>query len=381
VDLKIDGFFYFDFQRITSLPFSQLIRGGYKTFNLANQQLMFLSIEYTTWWFLVFGAVITGYAILDGFDLGAGALHLFLNKEESRRIALNAIGPVWDGNEVWLVIGGGALFAGFPVAYAAIFSAFYVPFMVFIIGLIYRAVAIEFRSKEPGKRWRAAWDFVYFFSCTTVTLSLGLMLGNVALGFSLDAQKEFNGDWLSFINPFAILVAITTLALFMMHGAIFLTMKTENRLFAKLTVLAKNFTIFFVVAFTLTTLYTLLYVPHLSDRIRANPQFFFLPLIMVGAVANIPRQLTKRHYRNAFISSSITIAALLATVAVEVFPYLVYASNAPENSITISNAASSPTTMRLLLIIALIGTPLVGLYTAFVFWTFKGKVKLDDMSY
>ena len=115
-----------------------------------NNMETFLGIDYQVWWFLVFGAVISGYAILDGFDLGAGALHLFLGKEESRRIALNAIGPVWDGNEVWLVIGGGALFAGFPIAYAAIFSAFYIPFMVFIVGLIWRGVAIEFRSKEPG---------------------------------------------------------------------------------------------------------------------------------------------------------------------------------------------------------------------------------------
>lgn len=342
---------------------------------------MFLNIDYSTWWFLVFGAVISGYAILDGFDLGAGALHLFLKKEESRRIALNAIGPVWDGNEVWLVIGGGALFAGFPVAYAAIFSAFYVPFMVFIVGLIYRAVAIEFRSKEEGKIWRASWDFVYFFSCTTVTLSLGLMLGNVALGIPLDKNHEFAGDWLAFFNPFAILVSITTLALFMMHGAIFLTMKTENRLFAKLTVLAKNFTIFFVVTFAVTTLYTLLYVEHLSDQIRSNPAMFILPVIMMLAVANIPRQLTKRAYRWAFISSSVTIAALLMTVAIEVFPYLVYAPNDPANSITISNGASSPKTMGLLLTIALIGTPLVGLYTAFVFWTFKGKVQMDESSY
>lgn len=342
---------------------------------------MFLGIDYTVWWFLVFGAVISGYAILDGFDLGAGALHLFLKKEESRRIALNAIGPIWDGNEVWLVIGGGALFAGFPVAYSAIFSAFYVPFMIFIIGLIYRAVAIEFRSKEPGRLWRAAWDFVYFFSCTTVTLSLGLMLGNVALGMPLDANHEFTGNWLDFFNPFAILVAITTLALFMMHGAIFLTMKTENRLFAKMTVLSKNFTIFFVISFTITTLYTLLYVPHLSDQIKANPVFFVLPMTMILAVANIPRQLNKGRYRWAFISSAVTIAALLLTVAVEVFPLLVYATNDPANSITISNSASSAKTMQLLLTIALIGTPLVGAYSAFVFWTFKGKVKLDDTSY
>ena len=115
---------------------------------------MLFGLDYSTWWFLVLGAVISGYAILDGFDLGAGALHLFLKKENSRRIALNAIGPVWDGNEVWLVIAGGALFAGFPVAYAAVFSAFYLPAMIFLIGLIWRAVAIEFRSKEPGKTWR-----------------------------------------------------------------------------------------------------------------------------------------------------------------------------------------------------------------------------------
>lgn len=342
---------------------------------------MFLGIDYNTWWFLVFGAVISGYAILDGFDLGAGALHLFLKKETSRRIALNAIGPVWDGNEVWLVIGGGALFAGFPVAYAAIFSAFYLPAIIFLIGLIWRAVAIEFRSKEPGKLWRMIWDVIYSFACIVVTLSLGLMLGNVAMGLPLNEQKEFTGNFISFFNPFSIMVAFTTLALFMTHGAIYLAMKTENRLYTKLTILAKNFNVFFLVAFGLTTLYTLLYIPHLSDRIRSNPIFFIFPAIMFLAIANIPRQLKKGNYRFAFISSSITIASLLLAVAVEVFPNLVYASNDVKNSITINNAASSPKTMKTLLLIALIGTPLVGIYTSFVFWTFKGKVKLDEMSY
>lgn len=342
---------------------------------------MYLGIDYNTWWFLVFGGIITGYAILDGFDLGAGALHLFLKKEQSRRIAMNAIGPVWDGNEVWLVIGGGALFAGFPVAYAAVFSAFYLPVFIFLIGLIWRAVAIEFRSKEPGLRWRWAWDFIYSFACIVVTLSLGLMLGNVALGLPLNAQQEFTGTTLGFFNPFSILVAITTLALFMMHGAIFLTMKTENRLYTKLTILAKNFTVFFIVSFALTTLYTLLYIPHLSDRIRSNPAYFIFPLIMFLAIANIPRQLKKAKYRFAFISSAVTIACLLIAVAIEVFPNILYASNNPAYSITIHNAASSTKTMKILLTIALIGTPLVLIYTSFVFWTFKGKVKLDEMSY
>lgn len=342
---------------------------------------MLFGIDYNTWWFLVFGAVITGYAILDGFDLGAGALHLFLKKETSRRVALNAIGPVWDGNEVWLVIAGGALFAGFPVAYAAVFSAFYLPVMIFLIGLIWRAVAIEFRSKEPGSTWRMSWDVIYSFACVVVTLSLGLMLGNIALGIPLNAEHEFSGNWLSFFNPFAILVAITTLALFLMHGAIYLAMKTENRLYTKLTILAKNFTVFFLLSFSITSVYTLLYVPHLSDAIRNNPLYFIFPVIMLLAIANIPRQLKKARYRWAFISSAITIAALLITVALEVFPNLVYASNDVANSIRIDNAASSEKTMKTLLLIALIGTPLVGIYTSFVFWTFKGKVKLDEMSY
>lgn len=340
-----------------------------------------LGLDYNVWWYLVFGAVISGYAILDGFDLGAGALHLLLKKETSRRIALNAIGPVWDGNEVWLVIGGGVLFAGFPVAYAAIFSAFYVPFMIFLVGLIWRAVAIEFRSKEPGVKWRFTWDVVYSFSCIVIALSLGLMLGNVALGIPLNADHEFAGNWLSFFNPFSIMIAITTLALFMMHGAIFLAMKTENRLFTKLNILAKNFAIFFLVSLGVSTLYTLLYIPHLSDRIRSNPAYFILPLIMFLAIANIPRQLKKTKFRYAFLCSAITIATLLATVALEVFPNLLLATNDARNSITISNGASSLKTMKTLLIIAAIGTPLVGLYTTFVFWTFKGKVTLDEMSY
>lgn len=338
-------------------------------------------MDYNVWWFLVFGAVISGYAILDGFDLGAGSLHLFLKKEQSRRIAMNAIGPVWDGNEVWLVIGGGALFAGFPVAYSAIFSAFYVPFMIFLVGLIFRAVAIEFRSKEPMLWWRRSWDIAYCIASIVISLSLGLMLGNVVEGLPLNADHEFAGDWLSFFNPFAILVAITTLALFMMHGAIYLTMKTESRLFVKLHLLANNFTVFFVISFVITTVYTLLYIPHLSDFFQSNPGYFSIPLLMILAIANIPRQVKTGNYRFAFISSAITIALLLVMVALEVFPYLLYSPLHPANSITIYNGASSPKTMKILLEMALVGTPLVGIYTSFVFWTFKGKVRLDEMSY
>ncbi|HLG40201.1 MAG TPA: cytochrome d ubiquinol oxidase subunit II [Chitinophagaceae bacterium] len=341
----------------------------------------FLGIDYNVWWFLVFGAVITGYAILDGFDLGAGALHLFLKKEQSRRIALNAIGPVWDGNEVWLVIGGGALFAGFPVAYAAIFSAFYIPFMIFLVAIIFRAVAIEFRSKEPMPWWRKTWDIAYSVSSVILALSLGLMLGNVAYGLPLNDEKEFAGNNYSFFHPFTIMVAITTLALFMMHGAIYLTMKTENRLYTKLHLLANNFTVFFVLSFVITTIYTLLYIPHLSDYFKTHPVAFIIPIMMILAIANIPRQIKVGKYRYAFLSSAATIALLLIMVAIEVFPYLLYSFGSVQNSITVYNAAASGKTMKILLIISLIGMPLVAVYTSFVFWTFKGKVKLDETSY
>src|ERR1700761_9254333 len=203
------------------------------------------------------------------------------------------------------------------------------------------------------------------------------MAGNRRRGAVRGIPGGGSGDLLSFFNPFAIMVSVTTLALFMMHGAIFLTMKTENRLFVKLHVLANNFIVFFVISFVITTLYTLLYIPHLSDFFKSQPAYFTIPLLMVLAIANIPRQVKVGQYRFAFISSAITIALLLVMVALEVFPYLLYSPKEPANSITVYNAASSTKTMKILLIMALVGTPLVGIYTSFVFWTFKGKVKLD----
>jgi cytochrome d ubiquinol oxidase subunit II len=231
----------------------------------------FLGLDYPTWWFLLVGGVFSGYAILDGFDLGAGAWHLFFNKEKSRRVALNAIGPVWDGNEVWLVIGGGALFAGFPVVYATLLSAMYIPFMLFLAFLIFRAVSIEFRSKEPMLWWRKMWDISYSVSSIMLAFLLGVVLGNVLQGFAIGPDQEFAGHWLEFINPYAIMVGLSTLALFMMHGAIFLLMKTEGRLYAKLSILLKRGIIFFITIFGITSLYTLLYIPHLSDDFKSTP--------------------------------------------------------------------------------------------------------------
>lgn len=341
----------------------------------------FLGFDYPTLWFLVVGAVFSGYAILDGFDLGAGAWHLFFRKEQSRRIALNAIGPVWDGNEVWLVIGGGALFAGFPHVYATLFSAMYIPFMLFLLFLILRAISIEFRSKEPMLWWRKTWDITYSVASITLAIALGVVLGNVLQGMPIGADKEYSGDWLDFLNPYAILTGLTTLALFMMHGAIYLLMKTEGRLYAKLTILLKRGIIAFIILFSITSLYTLIYIPHLSDDFRGTPALFIVPILAFLSIANIPRLASKRKFRQAFFFSALSIAFLLVLVAIEVYPTILLSTTDPAYSLDVYNAASSEKSLGIMLLFAAIGIPLVSGYTFFVYKTFAGKVELDETSY
>lgn len=342
----------------------------------------FLGIDYPTWWFLVVGALFSGYAILDGFDFGAGAWHLFFKKEESRRIALNAIGPVWDGNEVWLVIGGGALFAGFPVLYASMFSAMYIPFMLFLLFIIFRAVSIEFRSKEKMRWWRKFWDVSYSISSIMLAFLLGVVLGNILQGIALDENFEYiGGAFFDFLSPYAILVGLTTLAIFMSHGAIYLLLKTEGRLHEKLTGLFKRGMIFFILTFLLTTIFTLIYFPHLSDRFISQPVLFIVPLMAFLSIANVPRLASKRKYFRAFLFTSLTLSLLLIMVAIELYPTLLISTIDPANNITIYNAASSEKTLSIMLVIVAIGTPLVAVYTFFVYNTFKGKVKMDEMSY
>lgn len=365
-------FFYFLALLLLTASCGTDVESGYSTI---------AGIDYPTLWFLVVGGVFTGYGILDGFDLGAGAWHLFFRKEESRRIALNAVGPVWDGNEVWLVIGGGTLFAGFPVVYASLFSAMYIPLMLFLFALIFRAISIEFRSKEPMLWWRQMWDVAYSVSSTLLAFLLGVVLGNVLQGMPLDDNYEFTGSWVSFLNPYALLVGTTSLALFMMHGAIYLAMKTEGKLFAKVNRLLQRSIIAFVLLFGLTTLISLIYFPHLSDNIRSNAFLIGIPILAVLAIANIPRLISKEKYLTAFLFSALTVGLLLMTVAIELYPVILLDSSGAGNDITVYNGVASNKSLGIMLIFVAIGAPLVAGYTAFVYKTFWGKVRLDEHSY
>lgn len=332
-------------------------------------------------WFILVGVLFTGYAMLDGFDLGVGALHLFTKNDNERRILLNSIGPVWDGNEVWLVTAGGALFAAFPNVYATVFSGFYLAFYFLLAALIFRAVAIEFRSKQPMRWWRQMWDVSFSVGSILAALLMGVALGNIAWGIPIDANGEFTGTFLSLLTPYPLLVGVTTVALFMMHGAIYGVMKTEGALHDKLRVWALRCIIFFVICAMTTTMATLLYDSHMTARVHDNPWLFSIVLANMLAIANIPREFHHNHDRRAFLSSCMAIITLMLLFGLNLFPNMVYSLPHPENSLNIYNAASSHKTLGIMLIIASIGVPVVIAYTICIYWIFRGKVKLDRMSY
>ncbi len=333
-------------------------------------------------WFTIFVILITGYATLDGFDLGVGMLHLFARKDEERRVMLNSIGPVWDGNEVWLVTAGGALFAGFPDIYATMLSAFYMPVMILLAGLIFRAVAIEFRSKEKMAWWRWTWDTVFFLASFLIALMLGIALGNLIRGIPLDDHKEFTGSLENLLHPYALLVGVLAVSLFMMHGSIYILMKTEAEFHDKMRRWTNPCIIFFIIMYAMTTMATLIYMPHMLTAFQSRPIFFLIAIANILIVANIPREINHGRDARAFASSCLNIICLLALYAIGTYPEVIRALNDPDNlSLTIYNSASSPKTLKVLFLIAFIGMPLVVAYTISVYYIFRGKVKIDPHSY
>jgi cytochrome d ubiquinol oxidase subunit II len=341
----------------------------------------FGTLDLNSIWFLLIGVLFTGYAMLDGFDLGVGALHLFTKEDEERRLLLNSIGPVWDGNEVWLVTGGGALFAAFPNVYATVFSGFYLAFVLLLVALIFRAVAIEFRSKQPMRWWRRMWDAGFSGGSILSSLLIGVAMGNIAWGIPLDERGEFAGTFWSLLGPYPLLLGVTTVALFMMHGAIYALMKTEGPLHDKLRGWINNCIIFFIIYYAVTTMATLLYVPHMSARVREQPWLFSIALVNLLAIANIPREIHFGRDARAFISSCVGMVAMMGLFGLEMYPNLVLSNPIATNSLNIQNAASSQKTLGIMLTIALIGVPIVLAYTVSIYWIFRGKVKLDKMSY
>ena len=329
-------------------------------------------------WFVMLGILLTGYAILDGFDLGVGILHPFVAKSDhERRLVMNSIGPLWDGNEVWLVTFGGALFAAFPNAYATVFSSFYTAFFLLLTCLIGRAVSLEFRSKVQSRAWRRVWDIGFFLSSITAAMLLGVAGGNVIAGMQIGPLFHYEGSLLGQLHWYPILVGLTTVALFALHGAIYLYLKTEGELQDR--VRGRILPLFFVFAtmYLVVTIATWFHAPHSVDNLQRYPWLWIVPALNVLAVLNIPRAMHLGRPGYAFFTSTMVIAALACLFSVAIFPNFMRSTIDPEFNVTLTNARSSASTLMIMLWIAAIGMPCVLSYTITIYWIFRGKVSAE----
>jgi len=333
-------------------------------------------------WFGLFVIIIAGYLIMDGFDLGVGILHPFLAKsDEDRRVFLNSIGPVWDGNEVWLVLGGGALFAAFPVVYASLFSGLYIAMMLVLLVLILRTVAIEFRSKRPSSRWRGFWDWVFFGASLGIALLLGVAFGNILDGLPIAADGYIRATLFDLLTPYALLVGVTTVFMLATHGAIYLSMKASGALLDRVKRWVPRLMVIFFILNTLLVGMTVLLHEAVSDRYWQQPWLAILPAAALASVIVAWLMVRREQYFVAFLFSSAMIAGLLISAAVGLFPNLLVSTLNSSYNLTIFNAASQANTLTVMLVMALIGMPFVLLYTAGVYYIFRGRVQIGPNSY
>jgi len=332
-------------------------------------------------WFILLGFLLAGYAILDGFDLGVGILHLSARDDRERRIMMNSIGPIWDGNEVWLVTFGGAMFAAFPNVYATVFSGFYVAFMLLLFALIFRAVSIEFRSKRDSAAWKRFWDFSFFGASLLATFLFGVAAGNALIGIPINAEGVFTGAFLDLLRPYPILIGLLTVSFAVMHGAIYLYLKTEQALQQLVhRWMWRGFGLS-LISYMLATIFTMAVMPEALRNFREHSWSWLIVIATVFAFANVPRAIFLGRPFYAFLSSSFTILALVFLFSFTLYPNMVVSSTSPDYNLTVFNSASSEKTLGIMTVIALIGMPFVLAYTAVIYWAFRGKVRITEHSY
>lgn len=323
-------------------------------------------------WFILVGILFLGYSLLDGFDLGIGALLPFIGqKKEEKDILISSIGPVWDGNEVWLITGGGALFAAFPQAYATAFSGFYPAMMLVLFALIFRAVSMEFRAHDAGRAH--IWEKTFIAGSILAALLFGVALGNVIYGVPLDQRMEFTGNFLTLLRPVPLIFGITGLAAILLQGASYAVRKTEGELqersFRAVNILLR-------VNIVTAAIYFLLMAITFHGLI-INPFFYVAVLFTALGLAGIFFSIKKKNDHAPFWESSFSFIGLWLAAGAAHFPNLIKAGNIPDLSITIYNGSTGLLTLQLMSIIALVGMPLVIAYTIFVYRIFKGKAKAD----
>ncbi len=338
-------------------------------------------------WFGLFIVIVAGYLILDGFDLGVGILHLVVARtDEDRRTMLASIGPVWDGNAVWLVLTGGVLFAVFPLVYAALFSGFYMAFMLVLVCLIFRAIAIEFRSKEPGSRWRTGWDLAFAGASTGLALLLGTAFGNIVQGVPLDSAGNIEMSFVDLLNPFALLFGVTTVVMFALHGSLYLLLKTEGVLHERIRALVPRIIVLFVALIALVAGVLFLDDRQIIHKFTHDIWPLVFPIAAMVALYGVWRMVRDgrdgdgRDLR-AFVSSALMIGLLLIAGGIGLYPTLLISTTDAAYSLTTANAASDNNTLVVCLIVALIGMPFVLLYTSGAYYIFRGKAHVESGGY
>lgn len=329
-------------------------------------------MDLNTLWFMLIAVLYIGFFLLEGFDFGVGILLPFLGKDDkTRRMMINTIGPHWDGNEVWLLTAGGATFAAFPNWYATMFSAFYIPLFILLLALIVRGVAFEFRSKDTHPQWRSLWDWCIFAGSLVTPLLLGVAFGNLLRGMPIDESMTYVGNFWYLLNPYALAVGLMVVALCVLHGAIFLSMKTDGPLrtackrAAWLVWPAAVMMVIFAVIGTYMSTDILL-------QLGVNPGV--IPLAGVTAVFIAGYFIGKKRLGWAFILSGMAIAFSVITAFMVLYPYVMISTLDPAYNLTIYNASSSPYTLKVMTFIALTLVPIVVGYQLWSFWVFRGRI-------
>lgn len=321
-------------------------------------------------WFVLIAVLWLGYLVLEGFDFGVGMLLPVLGREDRRRrVMINTIGPVWDGNEVWVIVAGGATFAAFPEWYATLFSGFYLPLLLILAALIVRGVAFEWRGKVNDDRWRRRADWAIIVGSYVPALLWGVALANIVHGVPIDADKQFTGTVLTLLNPYALLGGLTTLGLFALHGAVFVALKTDGPVREDAGRLAERLAVPVGVVAGVFALWTQLALGKTWTWVAV--------VVAAAALLGVVRATRVRREGRAFALTTVTIASAVVLLFGSLFPAVMPSTTDPAYSLTIENASSSPYTLMVMTWIAVAMLPFVLLYQGWTYWVFRRRITLD----
>lgn len=329
-----------------------------------------------TLWFILISVLFTGFFLLEGYDYGVGILLPLVGKNDAeRRVVINAIGPFWDGNEVWLLTAGGAIFAAFPNWYATLFSGFYLALFLILVALIIRGVAFEFRSKDDSPRWRALWDGALFLGSFLPALLWGVAVGNFLRGVAIDADMNYVGSFFDLLNPYALLGGVLTLTLFTLHGALFLEVKTDGVIRERVQRIAR-------LLWLPVTVIALAFVGYSAAETDMFASLNLLKIVgLVGAVAGLlftGAMLFTSKYVRAFFGTSITIIGTVVLVFATLFPRVLPSTLGDAFDLTIYNASSSQYTLSVMTVIALTLVPIVLAYQAWTYYIFRKRLTVES---